>query len=171
MILDISNSLATAALLASLSVFPSAVQAQQIQRLDVLDHGIYTTTDKSCRRDASGLLNCTTEEPKLAVGTTSIPAQPKVNFGVRFTVIGAPAKAKVQVKVVWIFPPEGVKVPGSGQPLRRAEDAPNYTIGEVAWATYRFDDPWELVPGKWTVEIWEGDRKLLSQDFTVVTPQ
>jgi hypothetical protein len=30
---------------------------------------------------------------------------------------------------------------------------------------YRLTDRWEVVPGVWTLEIWDGDRKLLNQDF------
>ena len=32
------------------------------------------------------------------------------------------------------------------------------------------DDPWELTTGPWTIELWQGDRKLISQSFTVFKP-
>lgn len=45
------------------------------------------------------------------------------------------------------------------------------TIGrEAGYVDYGFDDPWELVPGTWTIELWHGDRKLATQSFTVVRP-
>ena len=32
---------------------------------------------------------------------------------------------------------------------------------------YGFDEPWEVVPGTWTLEIWQGDRKLLEKSFEI----
>jgi hypothetical protein len=42
-------------------------------------------------------------------------------------------------------------------------------IGDVHWRGYAFDEPWEVVPGVWTIEIWQGDRKLLERSFTIQT--
>jgi hypothetical protein len=33
------------------------------------------------------------------------------------------------------------------------------------------DNDYELLPGRWTFEIWYGDRKLGEQSFTVVAAQ
>jgi hypothetical protein len=41
-------------------------------------------------------------------------------------------------------------------------------IGAVAYNGYTFDEDWELVPGTWIFEVWEGDRKLASQSFDVI---
>jgi hypothetical protein len=35
-------------------------------------------------------------------------------------------------------------------------------------AGYQFGHDWEIVPGTWTIELWDGDRKLASQSFQVV---
>ena len=40
-------------------------------------------------------------------------------------------------------------------------------IGSVHWRGYGFDQRWEIVPGVWTIEIWQGDRKLLEHSFTI----
>ena len=42
------------------------------------------------------------------------------------------------------------------------------SAGGIVLASYGFDDPWELVPGPWTLEIWDDDKKLFSQIFNVV---
>ncbi len=53
-------------------------------------------------------------------------------------------------------------------PLKRIDRTDNGVIGDTTYVSYGFDDPWELVPGPWILEIWSGDRKLTSQTFTVV---
>jgi hypothetical protein len=40
-----------------------------------------------------------------------------------------------------------------------------HKVGEELYRLYRLTERWEVVPGTWTLEIWEGDRKLSSQDF------
>jgi hypothetical protein len=43
-------------------------------------------------------------------------------------------------------------------------------IGEKVADLYTLEDIFELVPGVWTVELWDGERKLLTQSFTLETP-
>ena len=31
-----------------------------------------------------------------------------------------------------------------------------------------FDENWEAVPGTWIIEVWQGEKKLVSQEFNVV---
>jgi Domain of unknown function (DUF3859) len=35
-------------------------------------------------------------------------------------------------------------------------------------ANYQFGHDRETVPGTWTIELWDGDRKLASQSFQVI---
>ena len=32
---------------------------------------------------------------------------------------------------------------------------------------YGFNEPWEIVKGTWTQQIWYGDRKLLERSFVI----
>lgn len=41
-------------------------------------------------------------------------------------------------------------------------------IGTMEIAGYQFRQDWEIAPGTWTIELWDGDRKLASQSFQVV---
>lgn len=143
-------------------------QAPKLQRIDVLSHGIYTGDESNCRRDSKGILRCTRTNVRLAVSTTTVPAQKGVQFGISFRAVGAPQGASIRVKRVWIFPPAGLKAPGSQKPLHRLDRDDRVIIGKTAFNTYIFDDPWELVPGTWTMEYWVGGRKLLSRSFKVV---
>jgi hypothetical protein len=40
-------------------------------------------------------------------------------------------------------------------------------MGTDRLAGYKFGQPWEIVPGLWTLELWSDDRKLGSVTFTV----
>lgn len=156
-------------LLLSLLVAAGAyAQTPQIDRIDVVEYGIYTSDSQDCSRDNQGVLHCTATNVRLAASTTTIPAQLGVRFGVRFRVAGTPDGASITLKRVWICPPPGLRSPNASQPILRMEDQYPTTIGATRYTEYRFDDPWELVPGTWTLEMWDGNRRLLSQSFTVV---
>jgi hypothetical protein len=42
------------------------------------------------------------------------------------------------------------------------------TDDKSAGMYYDFVEPWELVPGKWTFQIFDRDKKLLEKAFAVV---
>jgi hypothetical protein len=41
-------------------------------------------------------------------------------------------------------------------------------MNRVRFTGYTLAEPWELMPGKWVISIWQGNRKLGEQQFTVV---
>lgn len=41
-------------------------------------------------------------------------------------------------------------------------------IGDTGLIDYTLEDPWELVPGVWTLEVRAGDKLLASESFTLV---
>jgi len=146
-------------------------QTPQIERIDVVDYGIYTAEVMSSQRDAQGLLQNTSTNIQHVQTTRDVPAQIGVRFGFRFRVVGAPSGAEVRLKKITTFPPGGLRNPASAQALSRSETTLTTTVGnEVSYTAYKFDDPWELTTGPWTIELWQGDRKLVSQSFTVFKP-
>ena len=42
-------------------------------------------------------------------------------------------------------------------------------IGETSYALYTLEDAFELAPGNWVFEIWQGNRRLAMQVFEVIT--
>jgi hypothetical protein len=40
-------------------------------------------------------------------------------------------------------------------------------IGETSYASYTLEDTFELVPGTWIFELWQGNRKLATESFRV----
>jgi hypothetical protein len=49
------------------------------------------------------------------------------------------------------------------------ESASEFTtrIGDAYLDGYGFNEQWEIVPGTWTLQIWQGNRKLLERDFAI----
>jgi hypothetical protein len=102
--------------------------------------------------------------------TYRISARTGVRFGVRYRIVGQPADADVKVKLVIRFPPAGLRNPQTGTPSYSDESTITRKVGKVTTAGFGFDRDWEMVPGIWTIEIWDGNRRLLEQRFTVVKP-
>ena len=51
---------------------------------------------------------------------------------------------------------------------RPREGSPYPRTGYNSYSDYSFDVPEDLVPGLWTFELWDENRKLIEQKFTVV---
>lgn len=149
----------------------AAAQGPQIQRIDVVDYGLYSGSVTSAQRDAQGILRNTSTNVQHIQATRDVPAQIGIRFGFRFKAVGEPNGARVRLKKITIFPSGGLRNPDSAQGISRSEDSITITMGnEVNYTAYKFDDPWELKPGLWTIELWYENRKLASQDFTVFKP-
>jgi hypothetical protein len=113
------------------------------------------------------MLNSTVSNQRLAVPTTRVPAQLGVQFGLEYIATGGPADRAILRKVV-IFPSAGIRYPPANTPTYRSESTISAPDGVVRYTGWVFDDPWELVPGIWTIQLWDSDRELAEQHFTVV---
>jgi hypothetical protein len=117
-----------------------------------------------------------------------VPARQGVEFGFRYKIIGQPVAAPpqtgttilglqigaqpvsppvvtVNLKYVTHIPKPGMRNPETGNVTLTNVFYQEHKVGEEQYRLYRLTDRWEVVPGVWTLEIWDGDRKLLSQDF------
>lgn len=155
----------------ALNLADSRAQVGQVHRVDVVDYGVYTASVTRAERRPTGILRSTVTNIEHVETSRIVPARLGVRFGFRYNVVGDPSGAEVSLKRVTIFPPGGLRPPGSARELTRSETTITVKLGEqVRYIGYSFDDPWELQPGQWTMELWYGDHKLASQDFTVVKP-
>jgi hypothetical protein len=157
---------AIALLLATIS---NVALGQTIKRIEILEFGIYSLDKEkrlSSQTTASGFRNEVSNE-KLITATDTVPAHLGVNFGFRFRIIGKKGTT-VTLKKVTLIPQPGIQNPKTGETRVRSELSLEKTIGEKYYSGYGFDSPWEIVPGIWTIEFWDGDRKLAAQSFNVV---
>ena len=143
-------------------------QTPTVQSIEVVEYGIYTADEQNCQRTADGVLQCQRANIRHATTTWSVPAQHGVQFGVRFRILGSPEGARVAVKRIWRYPPGGVTPSATGAKIYQTSDMLQLPVGPTLFQSYIFDDPWELVPGPWTLELWQDGKLLLTRTFTVV---
>lgn len=106
--------------------------------------------------------------PVQSHATTRIPAKAGVNFGVAFKFRPTPDGMPVDYRAVWRFPKPGLTNPDSKKTFLAYQSAPSMCAGHVCVYGWSFSEPWETVPGTWTLELWRGNTKLHQQAFEVV---
>jgi hypothetical protein len=151
---------------------PARAQETRIDRLELVEAGFYDSTKAA----VTGTIPST----GAAAGTVheigdltllTVPPAPSarvgIGFGVRFRSIGERNGERAALRSVWKIPAPGINNPSTGNTYRQSVSDFTTTIGSTHWRGYAFDDSWEVVPGEWTLEIWQGDRKLLEKSFTI----
>ena len=104
--------------------------------------------------------------------TDTVSARINTVFGFQYTLSDLPPNARVKVRQV-------VKHPLIKFPHGKASRGyvTNFELEVTAQGTadrgigYLFEEEHELVPGKWTFEIWYEGKKLVGKTFTVVSPR
>lgn len=151
-----------------LACLASGARAQEpkILRIDVIDYGIYAIK-KPKPGGSVGLADI-----RHVKSTREIPAELGTRFGFRYNVVGTPKGSEVRFRKVITFPPPGLRNPASTETVRTTEDMLTRKVSAgVEFSGYSLDNAWELAPGKWTIELWDGKKKLASQKFTLVAPK
>lgn len=141
----------------------------RVERVDIVDTGIYSVEVGEAILDPNAPTG-TIAAPVTATlveSTTTVRGELGLEFGLRYVVVGEPSGAAVPLDLVIIYPPPGLADPADPEPLRESGFAREKKIGETVYLGYAFENPWEIVPGEWTFEIWFDGRKLASQTFTV----
>ena len=96
---------------------------------------------------------------------TEIQAEMGTKFGLRFTFTGRLTGREVRSKLVYRFPAAGIT--NSGGSATSTDYMGLCYVGVPCTAAWAFTDPRELVPGPWSLEIWDGDRQLTARTFHV----
>ena len=122
--------------------------------------GVYTVDRDIQGRDALGINKAAASNVRHAATLRTIPAQIGTTFGFCYNVIGRPHAAPVELRQVVIFPSPGLTPSSSSKPITQDEFVLQTRIGETSYASYTLEDAFELLPGNWIFEIWQGDRKL-----------
>jgi hypothetical protein len=168
-----------------------AAQAQTVDSIEITEYGIYTT-ETAASNTAPGTATGKIDQVsniKLVQTTTTIPARQGVEFGFRYKINGQGApppppqagdtilgmqlgskppprpNAPVNLKYVTRIPKPGMRNPDTGNITMTNIFYQEHKVGEELYRLYRLTSSWEVVPGIWTLEIWDGERKLLTQDF------
>jgi hypothetical protein len=144
----------------------------RVDRLEIVDAGFYDTakTTVTGATQAAGAVTGTVKElgaVKLSPEPPVTSARVGIGFGVRFRSFGARDGERAVLRSVWTIPEPGIVNPTNGTTYRQSVAEFGTKIGTNHVRGYGFDEPWEVVPGTWTLEIWQGDRKLLEKSFEI----
>lgn len=164
-----SAELVLALILAAITSVAQAAEGK-IERIDIKEIGVYSGVNREAVPEVgvAGGQRVKSANLKLETSTDRVPARAGTMFGFRYQIVGQPLGEPVLLKFVTRFPRPGLIPPGSrGEPVTVNEYTSPRAIGDIFWRGYGFDEPWELVPGVWTFEIWSGDNKLIEKSFTV----
>jgi hypothetical protein len=158
-------------LLLSLSSVAHAQKAQ-IERVDIVGKGIYQVAVGKLtpnKQTPTGVITSVQNAKKIE-DTTTVHARIGVEFGIQYVIVGVPKGAQVPIRIVNIYPRQGLRNPKTRETFRRAEIVRNKIVGDVVYTGYAFENAWEIVPGIWKFELWDKNRKLAEQRFTVTRP-
>mgnify|MGYP001182988275 FL=1 len=101
--------------------------------------------------------------------TNKIPSEPKLGFGIEYLVNSKPVGRPISVTCVIKFPEPGLVQP-HGRVYKESREKLTVKVGEPTFYGYAFDEPWEMVPGTWTFEVWHKKARLVRKKFTVLPP-
>ena len=140
------------ALLAAIGL--ALAQGAGVERIQLIRAGIW-------REAAGGTL-------ELEQATHVIRARIGTLFGSEWRAFGRPQGASVTLKVRWQYPEPGMIHPVT-RALRTSDEFDyDVAIGARTVTYLELHSDYMLLPGKWALEVQDGDHTLLRQEFTLV---
>jgi hypothetical protein len=139
------------------------------KKVEIIDYGIYSAdvVREEGKDSPAGKTNYLSGI-RLLRQTDRVPAVIGTRFGIRFLVRGVPATETVALRAVILYP--GLRPPGSERPVYRTEDVIHVTAGETFFQGILLEFDWGLVPGKWTFQLFSGEKLMAEKAFEVYRP-
>jgi hypothetical protein len=153
------------ALLVALVVLAEPAAAREVSAT-IVEYGLYTAEVVGQQREASGIVTDLLDKLCHVATTPTVPLQSHLHFGFRFRIDGPMPGEPVELTFAVTFPEAAH--PPAGLPLRRHQHSGLRETGTVSYTGYSLDQEWEFVPGDWTLEVLQGERRLAGMSFTVV---
>jgi len=146
-------------------------RAQKVTGAQIVEFGIFQKVASGGLLDGPRLWDGKTNgviEAKLLKSTTDIKAAIGISFGIRVKLTGEPKDAEVTCGFRWLHP-RMIDIPsGLSSEVDQWESQPR--IGHPRYTGYTFDSQWELVPGKWTIQVLFAKKVLAEKTFNVTVP-
>ena len=155
-------------ILSSLFLLSVVVIAEEQIKIEITEYGIYSRSERTSTPDASAPTGQVFMGGKVTLKkqTDIIPAVLGGKFGFEFSVIGTHEKP-IPLTVVYHFPkmtdPKTLR--DFSHYKANIKTRPNEPLPRMLWD---FTESWELVPGEWIFQIYQGNNKLIEKKFTVV---
>lgn len=157
-------------LLAALSLPAAAVEQARVTILSYGTYSVETEVHEPNAADPTGRRGRVTGV-RLIEQVDYICARLGVRFGMEYALApgsdGA-SPAPRALRLVMRFPEEGI-VNDKGQRFLTSDWDRVLVPGLPNVSLYHFEEAWEMVPGSWSFEVFDGDVKIAERKFTVST--
>jgi hypothetical protein len=147
----------------------ASVRAQKVTGAELVEYGVLK------KMVSGGLLNA----PKSLTGkvnnaiasqlvdsTTTIKASVGTTFGIGVKLLGEPEGAAITLHFRCAHPK--LTDPASGHSSELDEWEGAAPVGHLRYVSYTFDDNWEVIPGKWMIQVLYDGKVLAEKTFDVV---
>lgn len=149
----------------------TAADAQTVSGIDIYEYGNYRSAEGvDVGKTREGFESTRVPEIYLVERTRTVIAQIGAHIGFRFRITGKPLRTPVPIRLVAKFPSPGLLPPHRKTRVMNDELWELAVMGADWFWTWDFKERSDLVPGIWTLEVWQGDRKLGEQKFNVILP-
>jgi hypothetical protein len=135
--------------------------------VEVVSYGLFRADIAEKKQDSAGVTHNVVENICHIATTRTVPARIGLHFGLRYKVTGPVNGARVLLRKVVIYP-RVMSPPTQERPADRVTAMLDFPVGKTSYTDYAFEQPWEQVPGTWTFQFFDGERKLAEVGFTVV---
>ena len=88
----------------------------------------------------------------------------------QFVVHGSPSGKKVKLRVVNLYPPRTDETTGQTTTQQSFDIEVGLEDSKDGGVFSKLDKRSDLVPGTWTIQIFDHDKKLLEKTFTLAKP-
>ena len=149
-----------------------ALAGMTVTDVEIIDYGIMSAKVAKTIKDQTLVQGAhhSMLAGKFKKRTTEIPAQKGLKFGITYLIKGYPIGSKVKVDFTVLYPQPGLTNPATGKTDNQSMLQLVKKIGRITATGYVFNQKWEMVPGKWTFQIWIEGRLLAEKNFNVYLP-
>ena len=97
--------------------------------------------------------------------TDTVPAVLKNNFGIEY-MLNTADSTEIDVTIEWIYPEKIINT--EGKKFKTIKYTTQRYTNEPTFSSYSLDEPYELVKGKWKMNIYAYNKLLYSKTFILI---
>ncbi len=154
-------------LLLFLLIVPEFLYANDYQ-IKLLDFGLIEQSGKIKDITLNSDMGRTAWDKSRIIKTTDmIPAKLNTTFGIKYKLVGPAGENKLKLVARWVFPPQGLTNPETGEVYKFVDSTILVSIGDILFDTGTFDKNMDLETGTWTQQLIHNGKILLSKEFMV----
>lgn len=143
----------------------------EVIRARIIDYGLYVAKNAKTKKTDYGTSAISRVEKHIKQ-TDRVTARIGTTFGFRYKLEGRPKGGRVKLVVKVIIPPPGLTSPKTGKTFTNLTfDKEKVEIDKIHHEFLTFKEKWDLVPGKWKIQIWYEKKKLAEKTFVVYKPK